>query len=113
MNVLDDSLYFLKLTQNGDGIPKLEQSLTIHDNLSWNICIYDKKLSPSDEVSPLPSTLPETITFMTDLKQVIDFVDACSKLHGCYWYVYNYIMTLSIANYICSHNQHNACTHRN
>ena len=45
-------------------IPKLEQSLTIHNNLCWNICIYDKKLSPSHEVSPLPSTLPETLNYL-------------------------------------------------
>ena len=30
----------------------------------------------------MPSTLPQTIAFMTDLKQVIDFIDACSVCIG-------------------------------
>ena len=80
--MLDGSLYFLKLTTNGEGIPRLERSLAIHDNLSWNIYIFDQKFSPSDEVSTLLSTLPETITFMTDLQQIINFVDGCSVCIG-------------------------------
>ena len=65
------------MKRRGNTKVKLEQ---IHKNLDWNIYIYDKKLSQSDEVSILPSAL--TITFMTDLKQVIDFVDACSVCTG-------------------------------
>ena len=77
--VLDGSLYFLKLAQNGEGIPKLERSVAIDSNLSWNVYIHDKKLLPSDEVS---IALPETITSVKDLKQVIDFIDACSVCIG-------------------------------
>ena len=60
------------------GIPNLKRSVAIHDDLSWNVYIYNK-LSPSDEVSV---SLPETITSMTNLKQVIDFIDACSVCTG-------------------------------
>ena len=77
--VLGGSLYFLKLTQDGEGIQKLERSLAIDNDLNWNVDIHDKKFSPSDEVSIV---LPETITSMTDLKQLIDFIDACSICIG-------------------------------
>ena len=71
---MDGLLYFLKLTQNGEGIPNLKKrSVVIH--LSGNVYIYDSKLSPSDEVSI-------SITSMINLKRLIDIIDACSVCTG-------------------------------
>lgn len=58
---MDRSLYFLKLTQKEKGIPRIEQSIAIDDNLSWSFCFCDKRFSLSDQASTSPSSLPVTI----------------------------------------------------
>ena len=71
-------MFFSKMNER-DGDPELVCSVVIHQDLVWRVCVKGKKLTTC---SPPLSSMPQVISSVADVRDLLEFIHSCAICSG-------------------------------
>ena len=72
-------MFFSKVEERGDGAPQLTCGLVVHQDFFWHVHVKEQKLTTC---SPPLSTMPQVISSVADVGDILEFINSCVTCSG-------------------------------